>query len=62
MDAARNVFDNFNYRIFCSLRYSNCNKPDSFRKLLRIREYGWVLGFVAKRKGGWCCHPPSADF
>ncbi len=30
MEAVRNVFDNFNYRIFYSLRYFSCNRPDFF--------------------------------
>jgi hypothetical protein len=49
MDAVRNVFDNFNYEssirsvIFDVWQPTRCNRPDFFRKLLRIREYGWIF-------------------
>jgi hypothetical protein len=50
MDAVRNVFDNFNYRIFHSLCYFSCNRPDFFRKLLRIREYGWIFVRMSQKE------------
>jgi hypothetical protein len=62
MDAARNVFDNFNHRIFHSLRYFSCNRPDFFRKLLRIREYGWDSVRMRRKKKGRLLQPPFADF
>jgi hypothetical protein len=61
MDAVRNVFDNFDYRIFYSRRYFSCNRPDFFRKLLRIREYGRVFVRMQRKKKGRLLQPPSAD-
>jgi hypothetical protein len=68
MDAVRNVFDNFNYRIFYSLRYldvwqrTRCNSLDFFRKLLRIREYGCVFVRMRRKKKGRLMQSPFANF
>ena len=64
MDAVRNIFDNSTVETFYSLLYfrrwqpTRCNRPDFFRKLLRIREFVWVFVMMRrKKKGGGCSRP-----
>ena len=59
MDAVRNVFDNFNYRIFYSLRYFRrlaahaLQQPDFFR---------WVFVRMRRKRKGGCCSRPLLIF